>query len=61
MYKTLFWIAIVSWIVLTANILKSGGAFVPRVEELEARVREFEDLKFMSEVMRTQVNQLRPR
>ncbi len=72
MYKTLFWIAIISWVVLVGAILKSGGGFVWRVEKLEAGADEislwqtslyyeFQDLKFMSEVMRTQVNQLRPR
>ena len=71
MYKPLFWVVIVSWVVLVGAILKSGGGFVWRVEELEARADEisqrqtdlyyeFQDLKFMNEVMRTQVNQLRP-
>jgi hypothetical protein len=58
MYKTFFWISIVMWIILGICILRTGEAFVPRVEKLEQGYRTLNNLV---EVIRTQLGQVKPR
>lgn len=64
MYKALFWVAIVFWFILVTCIFKSGGAFVPRVEQLEsARISNEERIDEISqqiEIIRNQLAQLKP-
>ena len=68
MCKTLFWMVIISWIMLAISILKSGGNFVPRVEYLEERSQTLYDMiidnkneqEEQIEIMRCQLAQIRP-